>query len=316
MANSDSQTSRYGYDPSQTAAIAVAVIYSIAFIITLVQWIRYRAWVWVVMVIAAGMEAFGYIARSISAKHVDQKNIYVAQFALIVLSPVMMAAANYVIFGRIVFHVVPAHERTLKLLWISPRFVTPVFVICDILALLLQLGGALLITTTSVTTSNAASKLQKGKNIAITGVVIQMACFGLFSIIAGRFNFTSKRFKNDFNKRVTDIDGKYSLIDGQHKLKRNWQALLLCVNLACILITIRSIYRLVDFELGKTGYTEKHEWCAYVFDALPIFPCVALFTYWHPAKYLPYLGFRLPKYVRQGVVEHQLLDMRQGGMRI
>lgn len=36
----------------------------------------------------------------------------------------------------------------------------------------------------------------------------------------------------------------------------------------------------------------------YVFDALVIYPCVALYIYWHPGKYLPYLGFRLPKDAR------------------
>jgi hypothetical protein len=33
----------------------------------------------------------------------------------------------------------------------------------------------------------------------------------------------------------------------------------------------------------------------YIFDALCIYPGVALFVYWHPGRYLPYLGFRLPK---------------------
>jgi hypothetical protein len=36
----------------------------------------------------------------------------------------------------------------------------------------------------------------------------------------------------------------------------------------------------------------------YVFDAVPMLPCVALFMYWHPAKFLPYLGFRLPRHAR------------------
>jgi hypothetical protein len=61
---------------------------------------------------------------------------------------------------------------------------------------------------------------------------------------------------------------------------------------------IRSVYRLVEFTEGKNGYINLHEWCLYVFDALPIFPCAALFVYWHPGKYLPYLGFRLPKLAR------------------
>jgi len=36
----------------------------------------------------------------------------------------------------------------------------------------------------------------------------------------------------------------------------------------------------------------------YVFDAMVIFPVVVLYVHWYPSKYLPYLGFRLPKYVR------------------
>jgi hypothetical protein len=35
---------------------------------------------------------------------------------------------------------------------------------------------------------------------------------------------------------------------------------------------------MIDFSLGRTGYTKTHEWCAYVFDALPIFLLVSLYT--------------------------------------
>lgn len=44
------------------------------------------------------MEGAGYIIRALSTKHVTEKSIYVAQTALIVLSPVLMAAACYIIF--------------------------------------------------------------------------------------------------------------------------------------------------------------------------------------------------------------------------
>jgi hypothetical protein len=36
----------------------------------------------------------------------------------------------------------------------------------------------------------------------------------------------------------------------------------------------------------------------YVFDALVIFPVVALYVYWHPGKYLPHMEFILPKHAR------------------
>ncbi|KAK6614292.1 RTA1 domain containing protein (7-aminocholesterol resistance protein) [Botrytis cinerea] len=297
--------SHYNYDPSFEAAIAVGVLYSLAFFVTFFQWLRYNAGVWAIMVVAAAMEGAGYIIRALSTKHVTEKSIYVAQTALIVLSPVLMAAACYIIFGRIIYHIVPKEARTTKLLRIPPRFITPIFVVCDILALLLQLIGVVRITSIDITSVDAQSKLTQGKNIALVGVAIQMAWFGLFSIIAIRFNFTSRRFTSDFQQRITlpnDSKSKneeYVIIDGaEKKLKPNWQALLHVVNITCMLILIRSVFRMVDFALGRTGYTEEHEWCLYVFDALPIFPCVALFNYWHPAKYLPYLQWGLPKHPR------------------
>ena len=54
----------------------------------------------------------------------------------------------------------------------------------------------------------------------------------------------------------------------------------------------------MEFAQGPTGYLNSHEWTWYVFDALVIYPCVALFVYWHPGKYLPFLGVRLPKHAR------------------
>ncbi|KAM0137642.1 hypothetical protein ACHAO1_003961 [Botrytis cinerea] len=259
--------SHYNYDPSFKAAIAVGVLYSLAFFVTFFQWLRYNAGVWAIMVVAAAMEGAGYIIRALSTKHVTEKSIYVAQTALIVLSPVLMAAACYIIFGRIIYHIVPKEARTTKLLWIPPRFITPIFVVCDILALLLQLIGVVRITFIDITSVDAQSKLTQGKNIALVGVAIQMACFGLFSIIAIRFNFTSRRFTSDFQQRITfpnDSESKneeYVIIDGaEKKLKPNWQALLHVVNITCMLILIRSVFRMVDFALGRTGYTEEHEW--------------------------------------------------------
>ncbi len=49
--------SHYNYTPSFDAAIVVAVLYSLAFALTAFLWVRYRAWVWMVMVVAAGSKA-------------------------------------------------------------------------------------------------------------------------------------------------------------------------------------------------------------------------------------------------------------------
>ncbi|KAK9241861.1 RTA1 like protein-domain-containing protein [Lipomyces tetrasporus] len=293
--------SYYAYTPSFAAAIAFAALYSATFIATFCQWIGYRAWVWIVMVLASLMESLGYIARSLSSHRTSTRGLFIAQFTLIVLAPVLMAAASYVIFGRIVFHVMPAHARTTKNLWVPARFITAIFVACDIFALFLQLVGAVLVSGTKPNDSDAHKKLSTGKDIALAGLAVQIICFGLFSIIAIRFNFVWKQFDGEFQGKVGQEDGqKYFIVSGTgRKLKMHWQSLLLVLNITCVLILVRSVYRVCDFALGKTGYLEQNEWPAYVFDALPMLPCVALFVYWHPGKYLPYLGFRLPKSIRE-----------------
>ncbi|KAJ5150161.1 RTA1 like protein-domain-containing protein [Penicillium atrosanguineum] len=289
--------SYYRYNPSLAVAIVAAVLYGIAFILTFIQWFRFKSWVWVVMVTASAMEAVGYIARCVSTQNVTDKSIYALQFSLIILAPVLMAACCYIIFSRILFLIVPREERTFKLCWVPPRFITPIFVGFDVIALLLQLGGAVIITSVSPDDNNAADKLNRGKHIAQAGVIIQLAAFGLFSIAAVRFNFTSKRFSKTIHDRYESFGEKEYVIDGVLKNK-HWPALLRAVNITTILILVRSIYRLVEFTEGRTGYINNHEWAMYVFDTLAIYPCVALFIYWHPGKYLPYLGFRLPKHVR------------------
>ncbi|KAJ5974491.1 ZIP metal ion transporter [Penicillium waksmanii] len=287
----NTEESHYSYDPSLVVAIVAAVLYGIAFLLTLIQWVRYKSWVWLTMVVAAAMEAIGYIARCISTQNVTEKSVYVLQFALIILAPVLMAACCYVLFGRIIFLVVPRESRTFKLCWVPPRFITPLFVGFDIVALFLQLVGAVMLSSVSVGDTGAAQKLDRGKSIAQAGVIIQLVAFGMFSVAAVRFNFTSKRFAKSISERYESSGEKSYIIDGLVK-KKHWPALLRVVNFTTLLILVRSIYRLVEFTEGTTGYLNTHEWTMYVFDALVIYPCVALYVYWHPGKYLPYLGFQ------------------------
>lgn len=44
--------SYYRYSPSVGAAVLFAVLYSIIFVLAVFQWIRYKAWVWITMIIA------------------------------------------------------------------------------------------------------------------------------------------------------------------------------------------------------------------------------------------------------------------------
>lgn len=92
------QFDHYRYNPSLPAAIVAAALYGIVFVATLVRFIKYKSWVWVIMVVASAMEVGGYIARCISVKNPDSSSVFITQTALIVLAPVLMAAACYIVF--------------------------------------------------------------------------------------------------------------------------------------------------------------------------------------------------------------------------
>lgn len=239
------------------------------------------------------VEAVGYGARIASANHETNRNLYIIQFCLIILAPVLMAGIVYVAFGRIVFLVVPPEARTLRLLWVPARWLTPIFVGFDIFALLLQLVGAVIISGTELTSPNAIKKLHTGRTIALAGVSIQIGAFGLFTIIAARFHFTSRRFAADLERRFRAVPGdKFVTLEGsERKFKPRWRTLLYAINFSCAMIIVRSIYREIDFAMGKQGYTQKHEWCVYVFDAIPMILLVIVYTITPPGAYVA-MGFR------------------------
>lgn len=120
---------------------------------------------------------------------------------------------------------------------VPARFITPLFVGFDVVALFLQLIGAIMISSVGPNDSNAASKLNRGKQIAQAGVIVQLAAFGLFSVAAVRFNFTSKKFTKTIHERYEMFGEEDYIIDGVAK-KKHWPALLRVVNLTTLLILV------------------------------------------------------------------------------
>ncbi|KAF4962410.1 hypothetical protein FSARC_9519 [Fusarium sarcochroum] len=277
--------SYYLYNPSEPLAGVVAGLYALSFCVTLYQIIRKKAWVWIFMLVAIIMEIIGYVARVVSATEPTKKGPYVLQFTLIILPPVLMAGVIYVVFGRLVYWVVPPRSRTLRFLWVPPRFITPIFVGCDIVSLLLQLAAAVLIAGADPKKCNAESMINLGKTLGLIGVSTQIAGFGLFTISAIRFHFTSRRLNGDFVK----------INQEQYGITKDWKTMLTVVNVSCFLILIRSIYREINFAGGKDGRTHRKEWYMYVFDTLPILLVVFLYNVFFPGSYLKHLGFKKPK---------------------
>jgi len=217
------------------------------------------------------VEFIGYIARAVSIKQLDNKNVFIVQTVFILVAPAVMAASCYMAFGRVVLWVVPPRYQSAKHLWLPARRITPVFVSCDILSFFVQvIGGAM------VAGANTASHANQGKNVVLVGLAIQLATFGFFVLATIRFTIVLRT-----KLRTLALP-----------TERNWRLFLLVVDVCSVLILIRTIMRFIEFATGTNNYLSNHEWFFYCFDSLLMFLVAAAFVCFHPGHYLPYLGFR------------------------
>ncbi|EXJ79695.1 hypothetical protein A1O3_07977 [Capronia epimyces CBS 606.96] len=262
---------RYNYVPSFAPAVVFCVIYAIAMTINLGQFIRHRAWFWWVMNFAIALELVGYIARAVSVKHLASRDVFIVQLVLILVAPAVMAAACYMSFGRVVVWVIPREYQSARHLWVPARRVTPIFAGCDVLSFFVQVVGGSMIAS-----GNTPAKINRGRNVVLTGLALQLTTFGFFVVAALRLLVLLRT-------RLRTIPLPQ---------ERNWPLFLVMVNVANVLILIRTTLRLVEYAMGNSNYLLNHEWYFYVFDSVLMFFVVLVFIVFHPGHYLPYLGFK------------------------
>ena len=72
-----------------------------------------------------------------------------------------------------------------------------------------------------------------------------------------------------------------------------WRRLLYAVYASLIFISVRIIFRLVEFSNGTTSDNQilNVEWYQYVFDSIPIFFAGLVFVISHPGTYMQGPGF-------------------------
>lgn len=217
------------------------------------------------------VEFVGYLTRSLAIKNFEDKDVFIVQTVMILVAPAVMAASCYQSFGRIVLWVVPPRFQSTRYLWVPARRITPIFVGGDVFSFFVQVIGG-----TMIAGANKASNAKLGKNIILAGLGIQLATFGFFAVISLRLSIVLRT----------------QLRDVSLPKERNWQLFLTIINVANLLILIRTLLRLIEYTLGTSNYLLDHEWFFYAFDSAAMLVVVVLFILFHPGHYLPYLGIR------------------------
>ncbi|OJJ42136.1 hypothetical protein ASPZODRAFT_137481 [Penicilliopsis zonata CBS 506.65] len=251
------------YCPSVPVAFLFFVLFSVSFVFHCFQALRHRQLFCLVMITGVLWEVAAFASRVYSAKSPTQKGVFDTSYLLLILAPVCVNAFDYMVVSRLVRRFL-FRQRVCGL---SGRVMGKLFVCCDIVSFIVQIGGGLM------TLSSKSSTEKTGLHILTFGVVFQQALIVFFFV-------------------VTVVCGRktaYTVRNSQ-TIQAGIQKTLHVVQGSLILISYRIIYRIVEFSSGEgsslNSYIDNHEWCVYVFDAGPMFLAVLLMNIWHPGAVL------------------------------
>lgn len=126
--------------------------------------------------------------------------------------------------------------------------------------------------------SGTLSAMTTGEHITIGGLAIQLVFFSVFIIASTIFHHRIR--KNPTQKCFTSLRSSGVL------QMPTWEIVMTGLYVASILILIRSIFRLIEYAQGNSGYLISHEAFLYVFDSTLMFFTMVGMSFFHPSKIL------------------------------
>lgn len=176
---------------------------------------------------------------------------------------------------------------------IPTKWLTKIFLIGDVVAFLMQAAGpfdphrlpiplwlsVFLLTMTvggGIMASGTIKAMDTGENITIAGLCVQLLFFSVFIITSAVSHFRIRKNPTPASREVTAMDWS----------KTTWKTIMLVLYMSSVLILIRSIFRLVEYVQGNSGYLISHEVFMYVFDSMLMFLTMIVMSVYHPSKLL------------------------------
>jgi hypothetical protein len=203
------------------------------------------------------VEAVGYGGRIWS--HYDTSSIgaFIIQSLLILIAPALFAASIYMVLGRLIALIDGDIHSMIPLRWL-----TKLFVIGDCVSFFVQVCGG------GIQAGGSLELVHLGEKIIVAGLFIQLGFFGLFLISAILFH-----------TRIRAQPTSESLSEGIP-----WQKTLWTLYVASGIILVRSVFRVVEYIMGNSGWILQHEFMLYLLDTLLMFIVAVMFLLWHPAR--------------------------------
>lgn len=202
------------------------------------------------------------------------------------VSPIFTNAYAYMVMGRMVYNFTPSASVFKVKAW---RFGL-IFVLLDIVAFFVQAAGAIIASQ-----PHKPRMALLGIHVYMGGIGFQQFCIFLFLGLAVRFHLKLRQQALS-HQRSTGF-------------------LLLWIEYAVVgLITVRIIFRLIEYANGFKSTIPMHEVYQYIFDSTLMWIASILLNIFHPGRLMPGHESNLPsRKVRKGLKKEGKVPQGRAG---
>ncbi|KAJ7605168.1 RTA1-domain-containing protein [Roridomyces roridus] len=279
---------QYGYVPQEAITILFVALFATSTMLHLGQAVYFKTWWLLPTAVLCGIgEVIGWSARVWSSINPFSDTPFLMQISTIIISPTPLLAANFIIMARIIQILGPSYSR------LAPRWFTMVFLPCDIIALVVQGAGGGIASSAD---DKAGAAL--GANIMLGGIVFQFVVIIVFSCLAGEF---LQRYLQDRPLRQSQSTTQRGV------LTRHLKLMLSALAFSCVLLFIRSIYRIIELSGGWDGRIIRTEVYFNVLDGAMIILAIYTMNVVHPGFFLKDTVSRYPNRIG-GTSEMELVS--------
>ncbi|KAJ7736475.1 RTA1 like protein-domain-containing protein [Mycena metata] len=265
-----------GFVPRDDLSIIALSMFAFSAAIHWIHFSRFRRHLFMLtLTIGMTVMTVGFGIRLLYTRSAGSLGIYVFMNMCILLSPCAFLATDYMLLVRLAYTVDEQARR--RCLPIRPTLIVRLFVGSDITTFILQgCGGAL--------TAIGGSVANVGEKISMFGLSLQLLSFAIFTALLLNFGW---RLRTEFPDwwRPQTAEPPFTLFSWQPC--KDWRVLYFTTCATCVGILIRSVFRIVEFAGGYTGFVSIHEGYFYVFDALPLWIAMTLYCFVWPSRFLP-----------------------------
>lgn len=253
-------------------------------------------WFNVAWFFAYAIETIGYVSRIVLHYYDDpNNNIYTLQYVAITVGPIFITAVFYFFFAQMAV----LYGRKYSLL--EPMVYSYIFILCDVGALLVQVTGGVLSSSSTQLAANT------GRWIMVGGIAFQVLAMAVYLVLW--FVFLWKVYFDNllpvespvvYRKSLSSffrllLNGRRAQEYKKVHLEPFFTPLMaharrhtlfhwfpLAVTVASLVIFTRCIYRVVELSQGWDGYLVRHEAFLMVFESLLVAFCGWIFIPFHP----------------------------------